>query len=244
MAQPSRAGTNRPPQLTCRTCPTARSAQWRALTPAELDELDRAKITTVYDPGKMVFQQDSVCRGVYCIAAGSIVTRRMDALGNSVLIGLTYTGQTFGYRSFYNNRHHADQAETLESSTICMVPVAAVERLVTESPALSGEFTRSLASDVKQLEEVMLERTGLPVRARVANLLQMLLDRFGEGQASGQIVLRLPFNRQQMADLLGIQRETVTRTLNALQSDGVLTHTGRTVVVHDLDRLLDELEGQ
>jgi CRP-like cAMP-binding protein len=241
MAQHPRTGPGRAPQLDCHTCPTARSAQWNTLTKAELARLNAGKATTAYGSGETLFRQGTPCEGIHCLASGSVALRRIGTQGTSVLISLVREGQTVGYRSFYNNRHHAEQAEVLEPSTICLVPNDLMAALLEANTALGAAFSTALADDLRETEQALLDAVAQPVRVRVARLLRLLLDHFGEADPDGRIVLRLPFGRQEMADLLGVQRETVTRTLNALQADGVLHHTGRTVVVEDLDRLLDEL---
>lgn len=240
MAQPDRS--RRTPTLDCHTCATLKSSQWTVLSVQQVDYLNRAKQTWQYGPGDEVFRQESPCDGVFCVASGSLVLRKSNTNGNSVLIGLVEAGATVGYRSYFNHHHHSEQAEALEASVICLVPNDALRHLLGNNPNLGTRFSQSLASDLRDIQQALLDSVVHPVRARVAQLLQLLIERFGEGNDNGQIVLRLPFGRQEMANLLGIQRETVTRTLNALQTDGVLNHTGRTVIVEDLDRLLDELE--
>ncbi|HKJ00496.1 MAG TPA: Crp/Fnr family transcriptional regulator [bacterium] len=235
---------NRTPNLSCRDCPTLRAAQWRVLTQAEVERLDRAKRTAAYSPGEPLFQQNSPCEGIHCFASGSVALRKTDGHGNSVLINLISEGSTIGYRCYYNSQHHAEEAEVLEPSTICLVPNNVLGELLAANPSLGEVFSQQMAKDLREMEQALLESVTLPVRGRVARLLRLLMDRFGEANETGEIVLRLPFGRQEMAELLGIQRETVTRTLNALQSDGVLAHTGRTLIVEDLDRLLDELEAE
>lgn len=235
-------GIRRPPNLDCRTCPTAKSAQWRVLDEEQRAQLSEGKQTAVYGAGEVLFRQESPCHGIHCLASGSLVLRRLDAQGNSVLIDLIHEGQTVGYRSYYNSRRHAEQAEALEPSTVCLVPNATVDALLGSNTELGRAFAESLATDMKELEQAVLNGVSQPVRSRIARLLHLLLDRFGESDEAGRIALQLPFGRQEMAELLGVQRETVTRTLNAMQADDVLQASGRTLLIHDLDRLLDELE--
>lgn len=240
MAQKEKA--TRGTALDCHSCPTLRSAQWTVLKNDEVNFLNQTKQTWNYGPSEEVFRQESLCEGLLCIAHGSLVLRKTNPQGDSVLIGMVESGHTVGYRSYFNHRHHSEQAETLESSIICLVPNGAVERLLTSNTQLGMSFAHSMAADLRDIQQALLDSVVHPVRARVARLLQLLVDRFGEGSENGQIRLHLPFGRQEMANLLGIQRETVTRTLNAMQCDGVLNHNGRMVVVEDLDRLLDEVE--
>jgi CRP/FNR family transcriptional regulator len=70
----------------------------------------------------------------------------------------------------------------------------------------------------------------------------MLKERFGTAGDDGSIVMELPLARQDIAALLGARPETVTRTLHALEVDGVARFSGRTAVIPDLDLLLDEVE--
>jgi CRP-like cAMP-binding protein len=117
-----------------------------------------------------------------------------------------------------------------------------VQALLAANPALGDAFSLSLADDLKRIEQALLDSVARPLRARIALLLQALLERFGEADEAGRIELRLPFTREEIAGLLAVQRETVTRALNAMQADGVLQISGRTLLIHDLDQLLDELE--
>jgi CRP-like cAMP-binding protein len=230
------------PVLQCRDCATRRSAEWRVLSDPDVERLSRAKLTGTHAAGAVVFKQDSPCEGIHCLAAGSLMLRKRDARGHAVLVGLVAEGRTVGYRSYYNNHWHAEQAETLEPSTICLVPSATVQALLAANPALGDAFSLSLADDLKRIEQALLDSVARPLRARIALLLQALLERFGEADEAGRIELRLPFTREEIAGLLAVQRETVTRALNAMQADGVLQISGRTLLIHDLDQLLDELE--
>ena len=54
----------------------------------------------------------------------------------------------------------------------------------------------------------------------------------------------LPFTRQLLASLIGARTESLSRAIRALEMAGVARFDGRTVVVPDLDGLLDEIEQQ
>lgn len=230
------------PQLDCRTCPTLKTAEWRVLSPEQVQRLSAAKHSEHFEANQAVFREGSRSMGVYCIAQGSVMLRKMDANGNALLVNAVPQGRTFGYRAFFNNRQQAVQAETLEPSTICHVPADAMDALLDDNRLLGRHFAASLAHDVKAMEDALVNHMNRPARARLSRLLFLLLDRFAGTNSNDQIVLHLPFSRSQMGELLGMQRETVTRTLNALQDDGVLNQTGRELTIDDLDRLLDEIE--
>jgi CRP/FNR family transcriptional regulator len=91
-------------------------------------------------------------------------------------------------------------------------------------------------------EESLLQRSTLPIRTRLAHLLLTLKFRYGVAQEDGTISIKLPMQRQDMAALLGTRPETLARAFQAMRNDGVLTSSGRTVIIPDLDGLLDEIE--
>lgn len=240
MAQTRRSPEAPPERLNCRSCPTLGSAQWRTLGEDEVALLDREKSTHAYAQGDELFAHNSPCTHLHCIAAGSVVLRKVDRNGLSILVRLVEAGRTVGYRSHFNGGWHAERAEVLEPSTICHVPGETLARLLASNPRLGEQFSISLAEDLSEVENALLAQVARPVRARVAHLLYTLIERFGDGDENGRIVLRVPFGHQTMAELLGVHRETVTRCLSALEADGVVAHDARNLTIPDLDRLLDE----
>ena len=71
-------------------------------------------------------------------------------------------------------------------------------------------------------------------------MLKDLLDRVDE---EGNIVLTLPLTRTDLACLVGVRPESLSRGIRQLEEAGVASFQGKEVVVPDLDALLDEIEG-
>ena len=78
---------------------------------------------------------------------------------------------------------------------------------------------------------------------KVASFLLELTDRLGKAGAGGESFVTLPLSRQQMADVLGLTIETVSRQLSRLRSAGLIdTPSRREIVLRDR-RELEELAG-
>jgi len=73
-------------------------------------------------------------------------------------------------------------------------------------------------------------------------VLATLKDQHGEGQQTGEIDIELPMSRRDLADLIGVRPETLSRLIRELETDGIAAFGFRTVRIPDLDLLLDELE--
>jgi len=70
----------------------------------------------------------------------------------------------------------------------------------------------------------------------------VLKDRYQKKSENGEFTLEPPLSRQDLAAMIGIHPETMSRTIKQLETDGIAHFSGRTVHVSKLDELFDELE--
>ena len=110
------------------------------------------------------------------------------------------------------------------------------------NPSLGLRFLRHAATDLDAAEEKVLHSATLPVRARFAHLLLVLRDRYGEDGANGELTLDLPLSRQDMAAMIGIRPESMSRTIRSFEEGNIAHFSGRRVHVPNLEELVDELE--
>lgn len=234
----------RPPmlRLTCFQCPTRHQAEWQALTDEAQARVDEGKRTAAYAAGDAVFQAGELIRGLFCMHQGTVALRRTDEQGNSVLVKLAHHGQTFGVYEYFTNEEYLASAETLTDGVICFVDRAVLQELLLSHPPLGLAFMSHLARDLKQAHTAYLQMAALPVRQRLAHLLLALLPHFGQESGDGSLLVELPMTQQIVAELLGARRETIVRTFQALQEDGVVTYDGGRVTVPSLSRLHEEVE--
>ncbi len=228
----------------CFTCQSRARSEWCALTDDELRLLDNAKVVRQYRPGEVIYHQGDPCRGIHCFESGLVGIRKIDADGNSILLGLAYPGDTLGYRSFLVGEDHGASAEALRPSTICFINSATVSTLLNHNPALGLRFLQTAARELGAAEERILQSVTLSVRARFAHLLLVLKERYATTAKNGTLELELPLARQDLAAMIGIRPETMSRAIRQLEEDGVAYFSGRSVQVPDMKRLFREIESE
>ena len=114
--------------------------------------------------------------------------------------------------------------------------------MVANSPELNLEFLKHISRDLGTAHDIILANTYQQVRTRLAHFLLSLKDRFGLEREHGEVVLELPMNRQDIADLLSTRPETIARTITALTKDGLVAFKGRKAVLLDLEALYQDSE--
>ena len=204
--------------------------------------LNREKQCALYRTGQVIYRQGEPFRGVFVVEQGTLAVRKSDRFGNAILLKLVHDGDTVGYRDFLASQDYSTSADALADSRLCLIPPDSVRDLLQRNPALGLRFIRRMADDLETAEQGMLRNSAMPIRGRLAHLLLTLKDRYGTVDDAGVLHLELPLARQDIAALLGVRPETITRTMHALEEDGAVTFAGRSAAIPDLDLLLNEVE--
>lgn len=224
----------------CFMCPH-RASEWCALGEG-LAELNESKTSNTYQAGQAVFYQGNPCMGIYCIEEGTVALRKCDAQGNEVIVRLVHAGEVLGARTFFTDGEYSASAVALTPTRVCFIDKSTAKRLLSNNPQVNQAFLKSIAQALHQAEEDKLHFATLSVRARLAHLLLKLKDRYGRLESNYSLYIELPLSRQDMASMIATRPETLSRTIRAMEKDGVVKFQKRAVKVPDLDALMDELE--
>lgn len=223
----------------CFTCQTRSSTEWCVLDDTELALLNSAKKHREYLPGEAIYHEGDPANGVYCLESGMAGIRKIDANGNSVLLRLAYPGDTMAYQSFLVGGEHPNGAEALQPTVACFIDRTTVRAMLEVNPALGLRFLQHAARDLQGSDDKVMQGVTLTVRARFAHLLLVLLERFGSETEDGSTTLTLPLSRQDMAAMIGVRPESMSRTIRSLEDDGIASFSGRIVRVPEIDGLIN-----
>ena len=215
----------------CTSCTCRDQSSWQVLSEDDLERVNRARRTRRYEPGDTVFAQGEDERCVYCVKAGTIAERRLDADGNSVLLDLRYASDLVGYRSFLSGDAHRTSAEAVSQATVCVIDGSVVGEVMDRNPALTRELLRRSNAEVEQAQDTIFRSATLSNRDRLLQLLLTLMRRHGTTAADGSCRIELPISRRDMASMIGVRHETLSRIIGRLESDGLANFSGRHVTV-------------
>lgn len=225
----------------CFTCQMRDRTEWCVLSDDELELLNQGKMSGKYLPDEVIFREGDPCTGIHCVEDGFIGIRKLDASGNETLLRLNHSGDTMGYREFLAGIDHSNSAEALGSSVVCFIHASTVRSLLEHNPSLGLRFLKHMARDLVAAENKVLETVTQSIRTRFAHLLLVLKDRFGSVSDKGEVILELPMSRRDLAAMIGVQPETISRTIRVFQEEDIARFAERRVFVPHIDNLLNEL---
>ncbi|WP_240931646.1 Crp/Fnr family transcriptional regulator [Parasedimentitalea denitrificans] len=176
--------------------------------------------------GQPLYHQDDDNRGVYCVSKGLIALRTHHMDGSSTLLRLAYPGEIIGFRSFLEFRPHRTEARALLTSRVCTVAQRDAQQVVQTNPSVLTRLASRCITEIDRNHDRIIAAAKTPNKLRLVGILQRLMTAHGT-QIDNHLRMHLPLSRTDLADLLGVQTETVSRLLKRIQQDGTFQVSGR-----------------
>jgi len=197
---------------------------FRGFDAEEMREVERVTTTRSFSKGEVIYTPGETGEAMFLLRAGAVQIYRMSPEGRKLVIAQLLPQSFFGELSCIGQGMYDTFAEVVEDSTIMTMNCAVLNRLLATKPEVARRileaFGRRVLDAERQLEETVFK--GIP--ARVA----ALLVRESKGDAVDGLT------HQDIAERLGVYRETATNALNELKAAGLI-EIGRKHI-HILDR--------
>ena len=212
------------------------------LPDAELVELERrARLRKIPRNGTIYFPRDDA-DAIYVVLEGRVRLVSITRDGKQAILALFEPGDLFGELALAGADRRDDYAEAVVSSQVLCVPRDAVEAVMERNPNLTLAVTKLIGWRRRRLERRLRSLLFASNRERLTSLLWDLLEQYGSRVSDG-VLLDIRLSHQDLANLIGVTRESVTLALGELQSEGVVSLGRQRIVVRNLDglaRLVDE----
>ncbi len=215
----------------CSACRYAAQSLWQPVADSSVAALARSFTRRELALGSVLYHQGAPSEGGYCVSRGLIAIRNFGPDGASSLLRLAYPGELVGYRAFLTGREHRTEAQALLPSRVCVVAHRDATQVVHACPAVLARLAERCADELDHCHERIQEAARLPNKTRLSRLLDQLMT--AHGREEGDIWrMRLPISRQDLADILGVQPETLSRLMKRLEGEGKLRSSGRWIEMH------------
>jgi CRP/FNR family transcriptional regulator len=221
----------------CLACPVQHDSLFCRLGPEALQELNALRQTSVYPKGTLLFVEGQPCRGLFVLCSGKAKLTASSRQGRSVIVRVANPGEVLGLSAVVSNSAYEVSAETLGPAEANFLPRDRFIRFLQNHAEVSLQVAHCLSTELQRAYH-QVSRIALAPSAR-AKLASLLLDWAGqEGPTTDKDVsLQLHMTHEEVGELIGSSRETVTRLLNDFRRRGLIETNRTTVTVLDPARL-------
>ncbi len=210
------------------------------LSPAELQEMDRITRMQEVKKKQPIYLPGDPATTVYLLKKGRVKIASSDPSGKEVTFEILEAGEIFGELEVLEDSPRETLAEALDDALICAIRREDFDRYLREHPNLTVKLTKLIGLRLRKIQSQVEDLVFRDVPARLAHPL-MELSRT-EGVPEGpDIRIRVKLTHQEMANLIGCTRETVSNTLGHFRTQGLIRIDGRSIIVlnpHGLSRLV------
>ncbi len=221
--------------LSCLTCAKGSHSIFSLLDNEKLEELNIHKSCTTFKKGQLIFSENALPLGLFCINNGKIKLSTTGPDGKEQILRLVKGGDILGYRSLLaNDRYHCN-AVALEDSSVCVIDKAFFMDLAMSNQTLCLALFKKISDDLKTAEEHIVSLSQKNVRERVAEALLFLKATYGF-EADGQTI-NVQLSREEIADLVGTSTESTIRLLSEFNTSKLIELAGKKIKITNLEKL-------
>ena len=206
------------------------------LETAHIRRLESCSRARRFPGGSPVYLPADEADAVYLLAAGRAKVCHLTEDGKQSILAFIEPGELFGELALLDPGERDEYVETIEPSTVVMMPGDEVRQMMREYPQLSLGITKVIGLRRKRIERRLKQLLFMSNRQRLVHLLLELAEQYGTVTPDA-VELRIRLSHQDLANVIGSTRETVTVTLGRLQLEGLLRVRRRRIKVLDLERL-------
>ncbi|MCU0390171.1 MAG: Crp/Fnr family transcriptional regulator [Thermoflexibacter sp.] len=194
------------------------------------------KTCNMYRKSQIVFHENAMPIGLYCIYEGSVKISKLNSNGREQIMRIAGPGDFLGYRSLIAHRPYTDTAVAIEDATICLVPKSEFFNVMQNNKKFYEALLQMICKDADEMETKLGNIAYKPVRGRIAEALVLLAGKNQFEKKEDKTYINL--TREDLASLVGTVKETAIRTISEFKDENLIEIDKRRIRILDFDKLL------
>ena len=194
---------------------------FQRLTPNEIGRLESHSRTRTYPAGSAIYLPSERADAVYLVADGVVKVSSLSPDGKESILAFIDQGELFGELALIDAGPREEFVEAVTRCSIVMIPADTVRQLLSQRSDLALAVTKLVGLRRQRIERRLRNLLFQSSRERLTHLLLDLEEQFGSETNEG-VLIRLKLSHQDLANLIGTTRETVTGILGDLRNEKLI----------------------
>jgi CRP-like cAMP-binding protein len=197
---------------------------------------DVAQTQRVTDAGQIVAREAERPGECLLVAAGFAMRHKIVSGGRRQILSIDMAGDFIGLDLLFVDVADSN-VQALSNCTLVALQKDALRALLDEHPVLARALGVELVHEAAISRAWLASLGARDPRTRVSHLLCEIGYRLERAGIGSRHKYELPITQEQLADTVGLSLIHVTRTLKALEAEGLIARARRSIKVHDIARL-------
>lgn len=168
---------------------------------------------------------------VFILKTGRVEIYELTEDGKKIIVDSLGPGNVFGDLGINESSEHF--VEATANSYVCVMKKSEFFDMVTKNSVIANVLVRELFSKVVESEKQIAALASDNLLLKIKNLLARLAKKYGE-ERDGEITILTKFSHEQLSEMIGVSRPTMTELLNKLEKQGFIRRDGKLISYNPL----------
>lgn len=193
---------------------------------SRLPDIDRGHFLKIgqthrFKKSEFVFRAGDATHHVYLLLRGRVKIYQPSTVGKEVILWFCFGGELFGLAEAARGGERVVSAQACDETEILCIRQEHFTEFLLQHPRTALLIVQVLSCRLRVLGDVVINLVSDDVRTRILKMLLQLGARCGTPHEQG-LRLNLSLTHQEIADMIGTTRQTVTSTLGLLEREGMI----------------------
>ncbi len=211
----------------------AQSVVFRGLSEEALEDVARRLQVRTGASGSLLVAQDEPGDSLFIVLSGRVKVALFGDTGREVTLAILRPGEVFGEVSLLDGSPRSANVIALNDSQVLGLSREAFLSHIRTCPQTALNLMAEMARRLRRADEAIVGLALQDVEKRLSRTLMRLAKDEGDVTVDGGLLLRRRPTQQELANMVGSSRETVSRTFASLIRRGLMVPKGRTLVLTD-----------
>ncbi|MBI2477499.1 MAG: Crp/Fnr family transcriptional regulator [Planctomycetia bacterium] len=207
----------------------------------DLKNIEARSKSRTFPRGTPIYLPLDETNAVFLLATGRVKICHLTPDGKQSILAFIEPGELFGELALFDVGPRDEYAESVEKSTIVLIPGEVMQQLMESHAGVTLGVTKIIGLRRRRIEQRLKNLLFLSNRERLTHLLLELAQQYGVRENVG-LRLRIQLSHQDLANVIGSTRETVTVVLGEMQQEGLLSIGRRRILILDLGKLASSVQ--
>ncbi|WP_096190122.1 Crp/Fnr family transcriptional regulator [Evansella halocellulosilytica] len=197
---------------------------------SELSKIANILFKKEVSKGDIIFHQEEPCSIIYLIAEGQIKAFKTTEGGREQIVNILSTNDMFPHVGLFGDSEYPATAQAIENCTLYYLLVDEFNDLLKAYPSISIKLLQISDEKIRGLQTRLSQVMEKGIKEKLMNTLFMLAKNIGR-QVEDGYEINVDLTHQDIADMLGTTRETVSRTMAQLKREDKMMYNQHSIII-------------
>ena len=207
----------------------------------DLGHIAEKMVAKHFENGNYIFLEDSEGEQCFFVLEGSVKVTRLSKDGREVILAMLNKGDFFGEMSLLDGESRSANVIALEQTKVLTLDRNDFIAVVNDYPQIAVQLLKELARRLRKSDRQIASLSLSDAEKRIALCIIRFADEQGVIQNGKVSIPKTPI-QQDIANMAGTSRETVSRALGLLEKEDLIERNGRELIILDYKKFIKEFD--